>query len=206
MLLVMGVQRSGTTALFESLASDPRVRAVNESSENAAFLDWRLRAGPVVAALASSAPGPLLLKAISETRFRSVADVFADLGACDVRALWTWRDPVAVFASMVRLGWVPADERHARGVAEFWVASQDRMLASLEACAGRLAVVRHEEIAASPALFASAAAFLGLDGRSALRPDVSPCRATLAAALVSLIDDVTAPNVARLDDVRTWRV
>lgn len=170
-------------------------------------MDWRLRPSADVVALASSAPGPLMLKAISETRFRSVADVFADLGACDVRALWIYRDPVAVFASMVRLGWVPADERHARGVAEFWSESQHRMLASLPSCEGRIAIVRHEEIAKSPALFTSAAAFLGLTARSDLRADASRGRAELSSALVETIDSKTAPDLARLDDeLRTWRL
>ncbi len=201
----MGVQRSGTTALFESLATDPRVRAVNESAANEAFVEWRLRPAAEIAALASSAPGPLLLKAISETRFRSVADVFADLAACDVRALWIYRDPVEVFASMVRLGWVPADERHAQGVADFWCESQGRLLSSLGGCAGRLAVVRHEEISMSPAIFASAAEFLGVEARSRLRSVASQGRAALPAALVPLIDARTAADLARLDDVRTWR-
>src|SRR5437764_15102663 len=78
LIMVMGVQRSGTNVLFDSLATDRTLSAFPEDIDSAFYYNFLLRPLSEVAALIERAPRRILLKPISESGWRSLA-ALADL-------------------------------------------------------------------------------------------------------------------------------
>src|SRR5919201_116659 len=104
--MVMGVQRSGTTALFRCLEHDPTVTPFMEMDRDAIYRGFYLRPEPQIRMTLRRAPGTVLLKPISETYRRTVSDVFDEFHAYDVKVVWIYRDPVDVVYSMREEGWI----------------------------------------------------------------------------------------------------
>ena len=73
LIMVMGAQRSGTTALFRSLAQDRALTSFNESAEDALYYLYRLRPVRETAPILNAAPGAVLLKPITEIRTEQFA-------------------------------------------------------------------------------------------------------------------------------------
>lgn len=99
LLLVMGVQRSGTTALAESIAQDPSLYFENEKAEGDFYADFLLRPKADVARLLELIHGRVLLKPLSETYRRSVDDVLDEYSEYSPRLAWIFRDPIDVWQS-----------------------------------------------------------------------------------------------------------
>ena len=76
LVFVMGVQRSGTNALFKSLERGAK-HAFNESDDSPLFTGFYLRDDAVVCSVLDGLSGVVVAKPISETKRRSVNDVFA---------------------------------------------------------------------------------------------------------------------------------
>src|SRR5437764_7523635 len=108
LIMVMGVQRSGTNTLFSSLAGDKTVAAFPEDIDSAFYSQFRLRPLSDLAPLIERAGGRILLKPISETFVRSLAEVAGEFRAYRLRFVWIYRDPVNVLHSMQREKWIPS--------------------------------------------------------------------------------------------------
>jgi len=102
LIMVMGVQRSRTTALFHSLATDKTLTVLPEDIDSAFYYQFRLRPVTELAPLIERIGGRILLKPISETFMRSLAEVAKEFRAYPVRFVWIYRDPVNVLHSMQR--------------------------------------------------------------------------------------------------------
>src|SRR5947208_7172302 len=75
LIMVMGVQRSGTNVLFDSLATDRTLSAFPEDIDSAFYCNFLLRPLSELAPVIERARGRILLKPISETGKRSLAEV-----------------------------------------------------------------------------------------------------------------------------------
>jgi hypothetical protein len=105
LIMIMGVQRSGTTALFDALAAAPGISPRNESKSDTIYDDYFLRPEPEIRAVLHSLPGTVLLKPVRESERRTPLQVAEEYRDYDLRIIWLYRDPVNVFFSYVRLGW-----------------------------------------------------------------------------------------------------
>jgi len=101
LILVMGIQRGGTTVLFKSLAADYDCAGYHEHLDSEVFLNWNLRPEKEIRDVLRATERPAILKPINETTFRSVEDVLREYGDYDVRIVWPYRDPCDVFYSTV---------------------------------------------------------------------------------------------------------
>src|SRR5206468_12337971 len=110
LIMVMGAQRSGTNVLFSSLATDPTVSAFPEDIDSAFYYNFLLRPVSELAPLIERVPGRILLKPISETGRRSLAEIVEEYRPYALRFVWIYRDPVNVFDSMRRERWVAAGD------------------------------------------------------------------------------------------------
>src|SRR5438094_5316389 len=110
LIMVMGVQRSGTNVLFDSLATDRTLSAFPEDIDSAWYCNFLLRPLSELAALIERAPGRILLKPISETCRRSLVDVAEEYRSYPLRFVWIYRDPVNVSDSMRRERWLAHKE------------------------------------------------------------------------------------------------
>jgi hypothetical protein len=150
LIMVMGVQRSGTNVLFDSLATDRTLSAFPEDIDSAFYCNFRLRQLSELAALIERAPGRILLKPISETGTRSLVELAQEYRSYPLRFAWIYRDPVNVFDSMRRERWLAADEidqpAHIRG----WRKRNEYAVQFQQQCPEQIAIVRYEDLCFTP--------------------------------------------------------
>ena len=203
--MVMGVQRSGTSALFESLAYDESLTPFNESIDSLIYYQYRLRPVPEIAPLLDATPGPVLLKPISETLHRSLEELVAEHHDYEVRMVWIYRDPVNVFYSMHRQGWVPSFDITHPCYSSEWVQRNQLALQFQRSHPNQIVFIRYKDCATDPLIFRQIATWLGVKGRSVFRSDSNQGRRRLPPAEQQKIDRRVGPTLDKLDAIRTFR-
>jgi hypothetical protein len=200
-VMVMGVQRSGTTALFDAL-SHGRITGFNETPGDYIYDNYYLRPEPELRALFDEVPGAVLLKPISETFRRSVREVFEEYAAYDLRIVWIYRDPVNATHSLQILGFkgpVPTVPE----LAEEWNRRNQSVLDALPFYPGRITIVRYEDLSDSPSMLAALGERLGIEALPNFRGDSAGGRRNMAPEFQTLVDTVTRDTRARLDSARS---
>jgi hypothetical protein len=205
LIMVMGVQRSGTNVLFDSLATDRTLSAFPEDIDSGFYCNFLLRPLSELAPLIERAPGRILLKPISETGTRSLAKVAEEYRSYPLHFVWIYRDPVNVFDSMRRERWLAADKidqpAHIRG----WRKRNEYALEFQQQCPEQIAIVRYEDLCFDPAVFRQLTRWLGLDCNSYFRKDSARGRKHLAVVAQRNIDAGTGDTLGALDAARTFR-
>ncbi len=204
-IMVMGVQRSGTSALFESLAYDEGLTRFNESIDSSIYYKYRLRPLPEIGPLLDASPGPVLLKPISETFHRSLEQLATEYDDYDVRMVWIFRDPVNVFYSMHRQGWVPSFDITHPCYSSEWVRRNQLALQFQRSHPDKIVFIRYKDCATDPLVFRQIATWLGVEGRSVFRQDSSEGRRQLPRDAQRKIDLAVGPTLDQLDAARTFR-
>ncbi len=198
----MGVQRSGTNALFKCLTSDPAVEGHNEAPDNIYFEDVLLRPLDQLRPHLDAQARPLVLKPISETNRRGLDELLTELAPWDPRVVWIYRQPLNCYQSHVER-WQGFRDRPA-AFAEHWSARNRLALRALADHGERIAVVRYEDLIADPAVFAALCSWLELPGAYLFRPDRGRGEAQ-AEEVQAQIDHGTAEVLALLDEARRFR-
>ena len=202
LVMIMGFQRSGTTALFDTLASAPGVSPRHEHADDDIYDDYFLRPEPQIRSVLAALPGTVLLKPVRESRRRSPLEVAEEYRDYGLTIIWLYRDPVNVYRSWVEKFWVKS---RPKGMGQQWVTRNENCLASRAALGDTLIIVRYEDLVASPSCVAALAGRLGLTVESTLRADSNAGRTHLAADDQSDIDAITLATLEKLDDARSIR-
>jgi len=202
LMMIMGVQRSGTNVLLKSLGSSRRVQSFNESMDNPLFSRLNLRPEPEIREVLRGAIRPVLCKPINETTVRGVTDVFTEFADHDMRVIWIYRDPVNTYHSHTHR-WTGFRDRPA-AFAEHWSRRNLSCLSALPHHGDRIAVVRYEDIVVDPGVLKDLAAFLGTPACYLFRPDRGIGRDRVSRAHQAVIDHATAGVLARLDASRRF--
>src|SRR5438552_8608060 len=205
LIMVMGVQRSGTNVLFDSLATDRTLSAFPEDIDSAFYCTFLLRPLSELAALIERAPGRILLKPISETARRSLGEVAEEYRSYPLRFVWIYRDPVNVFDSMRRERWLAADEIDQPARIRGWRKRNEYAVQFQQQCPEQVAIVRYEDLCFDPAVFRRLTRWLGLDCHSYFRKDSAQGRKHVAVVAQRNIDAGTGDTLAALDAARTFR-
>ena len=200
-VMILGFQRSGTTALFETLASAPGVSPRHEHANDDLYDDFFLRPEPQIRPVLAVLPGTVLLKPVRESRRRSPLEVAEEYRDYDLTMIWLYRDPVNVYQSWLEKQWVTNPE----GIGQHWVSRNKKCLASRAALGDTLLIVRYEDLVASPASVAALAGRLGLVVESTLRADSNAGRTHVAAVDQQAIDAATRATLEQLDNARSIR-
>ena len=201
LVMIMGFQRSGTTALFDTLASAPGVSPRHEHADDDLYDDYFLRPEPQIGSVLAALPGTVLLKPVRESRRRSPLEVAKEYRDYDLSMIWLYRDPVNVYQSWLEKQWVTNPE----GIGQHWVSRNKKCLASRAALGDTLLIVRYEDLVASPASVAALAGRLGLVVESTLRADSNAGRTHVAAVDQQAIDAATRATLEQLDNARSIR-
>lgn len=204
-IMVMGVQRSGTTALFQGLSSDKSLTAYDESIDSVIYDKYRLRPLDHIADVFDAAPGGVLLKPLSETFYRPLENLADEYAAYSLRVVWIYRDPVNVLYSMHRQGWISLSEIGSRIHVDPWVQRNRLALQFQQARPEQIAIVRYEDCVLDPRVFRQLTKWLGLRSRSSFRTDSSSGRKNIPAAAQRLIDAFSVDTVLALDQARRFR-
>jgi hypothetical protein len=205
LVMVMGVGRSGTTALFRSLAKDRRVVRYNESIDSAIYFNYRLRPLGEIASVLSSVTGPVLLKPVHETSYRTIEDVIDEFRGYALRIVWIYRDPVNVFYSMHLQGWVPFTKIGSDSNVEQWSRRNRLAHESYERHPDFIAIVRYEDLLIDSRVFRRLCKWLGIQGKSCFRADSGKGRRQVPLAVQSKIDSRTTEVLRALDAARIFR-
>src|SRR5437870_1552537 len=205
LIMVMGAQRSGTNVLFSSLATDRTLSAFPEDIDSAFYCNFLLRPLRELAALIERAPGRILLKPITETGRRSLAELAEEYRSFPLRFVWIYRDPVNVFDSMRRERWLAPNEidqpAHIRG----WRKHNEYALQFQQQCPEQIAIVRYEDLCFDPAVFRQLTRWLSLDCNPYFRKDSAQGRKHVAIVAQRNIDAGTGDTLDALDAARTFR-
>ena len=196
LVFVMGVQRSGTNALFKSLERGAK-HAFNEADDSPLFTGFYLRDDAVVCRVLDGLSGVVLAKPISETKRRSVNDVFAAYANYDLSVIWIYRDPVNCYASHIER-WTGFRDRP-EAFATAWSQRNQSVLDALGSHGDRITLVRYEDLTRSPAMVVSLGASVGLRIRSKFRRDHRRGRRELSREVVSVIEEGTQGVLQALD-------
>jgi hypothetical protein len=200
LIMIMGVQRSGTSALFNTLASAPGLTGRTEHVGDAIYDDFDLRPEPEIRQVLHSLPGTILLKPVNESKRRAPWAVAEEYAGYELRIIWIYRDPVNVFCSFLQKGW---GRGGCQKFADSWVARNQLAIESIEPLGDRFLVVRYEDIVSNPGCVAALADRLGLSVRSCLRADSQLGRQHLAPEIQAKMQTRTADMPAKLDAARS---
>ncbi len=205
LIMIMGVQRSGTTALFEALAGASGVSPRNEAPSDEIYDDYFLRPEPEIRSVLHALPGTVLLKPVRESERRTPLEVVAEYRDYDLHIIWLYRDPVNVYHSFVRLGWSANLPDAASWFAAQWSKRNMEALAVRRFLQKQLVFVSYEDLTAHPRLIVTLAEALGIHSLTSLRPDSSGGRKALPAPIQRIIDVKTARVRSTLAHARSIR-
>jgi cytochrome P450 len=201
--MIMGVQRSGTTALFETLATAPGLTSYHEAADDAVYFDYYLRPEPKIRALLQAAPGSVLLKPVRESELRSLHSLLDEYAAYDLQIIWLYRDPVNVLYSYERLGWAGPDTFET--LSWKWVARNQATMEARPKAQSHLTIVRYEDLLRDPALIHTLAHRFDLKVQSTLETDSNAGRKRMSVEAQKAIDQITATTLLQLDQMRSVR-
>ena len=217
-ILIMGLQRSGTTALFKALSADPHVTAFHEHLDNPVFKNWNLRAAEEVNTVVNAVDGPVLMKPINDTMHRSIFDVIADFDTSHVHIVWIYRDPVEIYCSTIQFfseprkaekGFYSSIEENARPeerFKEFIAMWKRRNTYALDVYRSRpddITIVRYCDLIADPTVFRDLCRRVGLRGRYIFFPNKPRGHEHLPDAVLEKVTEETAETYATLNQSRT---
>jgi len=203
LVMIMGVQRSGTNALFKCLTSSAGVQGYNESPDNDFFEGINLRPERELRELIRRAPRHLVLKPINETMHRQVGDVLQEFALHAPRVVWIFRDPVNCYQSHI-VQWKGFRDKPA-AFAEAWCRRNASALAACGDQAEELAVVAYEDLVADPAVLKELCGFLGIPGAYLFRGDSGGGRRAQPPEVQERIDALTAQVWQQLRAARSFR-
>jgi len=203
--MVMGVQRSGTSALFDSLATDRTLSAFPEDIDSAFYYNFLLRPVKELAPLIEGVAGRILLKPITETGIRSLAEVAEEYRSYALRFVWIYRDPVNVFDSMRRERWIAAEEIDRAAHILGWRKRNEYALEFQQQNPEQIAIVRYEDLCVDRKVFRQLTSWLRVNCSSYFRKDSAEGRKCTPSAAQKNIDAGTSETLRALDAARTFR-
>jgi hypothetical protein len=202
LIMIMGVQRSGTTAFSETLATDRSIHLRGERPDDDIYDDFFLRPEPEIRPVLARIGGTLVLKPVRESKRRAPHEVAAEYADYDLRIVWLHRNPCNVYRSWREQGWAQQASQPQTFIG-MWCRRNLKALESREALGDRLMFVRYEDLAESPQYVQSIGEALGLSIQSTLRADRGADGRDLPPGHHEAIELGCASTLARLDAARS---
>jgi len=209
-IMVMGVQRSGSSICFHSLAKARRFHSYNEakvpSAENPFYLNHAMRPLPEIEADLKRLKGPVVFKPIGESVFRSAGQVLEEYSPkYNLSIVWIYRDPLWVYLSYA-VRWpnryrIDPQERWHISPALFarnWTRRNSKVIPVADD--PRVSIVRYRELCERKGLFGKLCERIGVKGRNLMVE--KPRKMILPDWVQAQLKEGTADMVDQLDKVR----
>lgn len=203
LILVMGMQRSGTTALLYALGQDPSLQVENEQPSSPLWEGYLLRPEPEIRKLLWSIKRRIVMKPVLEIERRTIDDVLNEFEAYEPQVVWIYRDPVNVWSS-ARKEFHLKDREQKQWIHK-WVDGNESALKSLDGPHARqIVMVRYEDLIERRNVFDELCRFLRIEPRNNLfwREDLKKGRKSLPPEVQAWIEKATMRTLARLNDRR----
>jgi hypothetical protein len=198
LVMIIGFQRSGTNALFDSLAAAREIVAFNEDTDSAVFENFFLRPEPEIRGLLHQAK-TVLLKPISETKRRSITELLREYEDYDVKIIHIHRDPVNTFYSTSVLWPTTAEE-----FIEIWNSRNSSIFEIPEEEKKNVVFVKYEDMILDPEVFYQAARFAGIRGKYRFHEDSHAGEKNVSREIAVRIEEGTRDVWLRLEQARTF--
>jgi hypothetical protein len=217
-IMIVGHQSSGTTAMFDCMAVDKGFATIQEEDDNDLYLHWNLRPEAVIRGVLCGLGKPLLTKPVNETSRRSLGEIFREYRDYDVQMVCMYRDPVATYFSgilqiirrairadvAVSDGWLSVDFRHPVKWCRMWSRRyKERVFPALSEYGNRITVVRYEDLIADGAVFEGVCRRVGIGGKYGFRADNGGGK--YLHEFSDIIRENTVEVLEELDKKRTFR-
>jgi hypothetical protein len=201
LLMIMGIQRSGTNALFNSFSKAGNCIPMLDSENSDIYDQFYLRPETVLRTYLANQTKPILLKPVNETKKRSIDAVFEEYRDYDIRVLYIYRDPVNAFFSQIEM-WPEFNDVEA--FIEQW---NERNLYAIKLSPewkNKFAIVKYQDLSEDPKVFDQASEFFGIQGTYLFRSDKNRGRENLSAAVRKQIEDGTWEILQQMDAKRAF--
>ena len=200
-MMIMGHQRSGTNALFNSLVKGNDCVPIVDVASSDVYDDFYLRPEAEIRTILNDQKKPVLLKPVNETKKRSIDSVFEEYQQYDLRILYIYRDPVNAFFSQTEFWPEYTDVDY---FIDRWNARNLLAINISPVWKPKFAIVKYEDLIEDPGVFDQACRFLEISGKYLFRTDKGGGRQSLSADVQKQIDEGTAGVLAQLDQYRTF--
>jgi hypothetical protein len=201
LLMIMGFQRSGTNALFNSLKKGGGCIPIIDVESSPVYDQFYLRPESEIRSILMDQRNPVLLKPVNETKKRSIDSVFEEYRNYDLRILYIYRDPVNAFFSQTELWPEYTDVDY---FIEQWNSRNLYAIHISSLWKSCLGIVKYEDLIADPGVFDQACDFFKIPGVYLFRTDKSGGRQLLSDEVRKRIDGGTAEVLTLLDGLRTF--
>jgi Concanavalin A-like lectin/glucanases superfamily/Sulfotransferase family len=205
LIMVMGVQRSGTSVLYSSLATDERLSAFPEEIDSSFYYAFRLRPVGELAPLIARSAGRILLKPISETFVRSLVQLADEFRTYPIRFVWIYRDPVNVLHSMQRQKWIAPQDIAKPDHLLAWHVRNQYAIQFHRQSPEQIAIVRYEDLCLDPMVFLKLTDWLGLNCESLFHNDSVSGRKHVPYRAQRAIEARTSRTLRALNAARRFK-
>jgi len=170
-LMIMGVHRSGTTALLESLEKDDRLYAFHEAKNNFIYDNWQLRPlDQLMKRMKQKFMHRLLFKNLNFYKIKqSVSDVIIEYSQHNLQIIWLYRNPVNVYYSYIQK-W-PSFKKGKLQWISHWNDRNESAIAAKEAYPDLIHFIKYEELVNDKDVFRVLCRKIGVDGSYIFKPD-----------------------------------
>lgn len=196
LIMVMGYQRSGTNALFNSFITEG-VFAYREIENNFIYNGWLLRPEKFVRWWFRSPSKPVIIKPITESYVRSIDDVIEEYKNYDLSVVYIFRDPVNVYYSNVLHD--PAEyQNNVTHFINLWNKRNRISLTSKNS--EKVMYVQYEQLIQSASLYEKLVLFLRINGQKKIDRDSNAGYKKLTPEIITKIQTETAEVFQMLKD------
>jgi len=203
LIMVMGMQRSGTTALLYALGQDPSVQVENEEPAGPLYDNYRLRPASVIHGELIRRKRRVLLKPVLEAEYREIDEVIEEFNVYDPLVVWIYRDPIDVWSSAKNTFSLSAGDM--TDWLQRWVKGNESALRSLNGpFRDRIRAVSYTDLIEQREVFLTLCDFLRLEPRNNLfwRENPKKGHRSLPESIRLLIERKTHHVMSRLENNR----
>ncbi len=171
MIWVMGMQRSGGTALMNSFLKDSNLDVYKQIDSDLFYHgpEHYLRPEPLISSKLDISSQTLVLEPKSETKIREVADVLNEFTNYDVRIIWNYRHPFDVFISRQQKypnqEWTKDIDRFI----ELWNKRNQSIINVLNNQKSNITIIKLEDIIKEPSVYNQLCVSIGIKGNYIFR-------------------------------------
>ncbi len=195
-VMITGIQCSGTSALLKSLSRDSGVVTINESLDNELFCSWNLRPEAKIRPFLANMDKTLLTKPVNETRRRSIVELFNEYRDYDLRVIFLYRNPVNVYFSQLM------KRVKDKTITEFiddWNSRNRHVIEAMPRYKDRIFLVSYEDIIADKRVFRDLCNFAGINGKSVFRKDSNKGMVNFRQNVIDKIEHGTSEVIELLN-------
>lgn len=198
LFFVMGIQRSGGSTVLDVFRRKRKVSIFTEKDKRF-FDNFFLKPENIIRPLLDKSKQILFIEAKSETKIRSVIDIFSEFSSYNLKIIWNYRNPVSVYYSRsIKYpdeDWVYDHNQFC----EMWNQRNGSVLNALDQYRNDIAIVKIEDLIESKKVFKQLCDFVGVKGRNKFFRDKKNNSMNISDKIIHNIKEQTSTILEHLE-------